>query len=134
MAKTLKQYFDAASGTGMLSTADAGGKVDAAIYSTPHVMDDGTVAFIMRERLTHENLKSNPYAAYLFLEDGPGHKGLRLFLKKVREDENAELIASMTRRHLKPEVDAQKGQKHLAYFSVEKVLPLIGSGEPPVSK
>ena len=133
MAKTLKQYFETAAGTGVLSTADATGRVDAAIYSTPHVMDDGTVAFIMRERLTHENLKSNPYAAYLFLEDAPGHRGIRLFMKKIREDDNPELIASMTRRHLKPEVDAQKGPKHLVYFSVEKILPLIGSGAAPVT-
>ena len=133
MTMTLKQYFETASGTGVLSTADADGKVDAAIYSTPHVMNDGTVAFIMRERLTHENLKSNPHAAYLFLEDAPGHKGIRLFLKMVREDENAELIASMTRRHLSPELDAQKGPKHLVFFAVEKVLPLIGSGGAPVT-
>jgi len=133
MAQTLKQYFETASGTGVLSTADAGGKVDAAIYSTPHVMDDGTVAFIMRERLTHENIQSNPFAAYLFMEDAPGHKGIRIFLKKTREDDNAELIASMTRRHLSPELDAQKGPKHLVYFTVEKVLPLIGSGAAPVT-
>ena len=133
MAKTLKQYFETASGTGVLSTADAGGKVDAAIYSTPHVMDDGTVAFIMRERLTHENIQSNPFAAYLFIEDAPGHKGIRIFLKKTREDDNAELIASMTRRHLSPELDAQKGPKHLVYFGVEKILPLIGSGAAPVT-
>ena len=134
MTIKLKQYFETASGTGVLSTADAGGKVDAAIYSTPHVMDDGTVAFIMRERLTHENLTSNPYAAYLFLEDTPGHRGIRLFLKRIREDDNPELIARMSRRHLKPEVDAQKGPKHLVYFTIEKVLPLIGSGEPPVTR
>jgi len=133
MTTTLKQYFETASGTGVLSTADSGGKVDAAIYSTPHVMDDGTVAFIMRERLTHENIKSNPHAAYLFLEDTPGHKGIRLFLKKAREDDNPELISSMTRRHLKPELDAQKGPKHLVYFTVEKVLPLIGSGAVSVT-
>ena len=133
MAKSLKQYFEAVSGTGVLSTADAGGKVDAAIYSTPHVMDDGTVAFIMRERLTHENLKSNPFAAYLFREDVSGHKGLRLFLKKVREDDDQDLIKRMTRRNLPPELDAQKGPKHLVYFAVEKVLPLIGSGEAAVA-
>jgi hypothetical protein len=131
---TLKNYFESASGTGVLATADAGGKVDAAIYSTPHVMEDGTVAFIMRERLTHENLQSNPFATYLFMEDGPGYKGLRLYLKKIREDANPELIASMTRRHLKPELDAQKGPKHLVYFTVEQVLPLIGSGAPPVTR
>jgi len=133
MTMSLKQYFETASGTGVLSTADSSGKVDAAIYSTPHVMDDGSVAFIMRERLTHENLRSNPFAAYLFLEGAPGHKGIRLFLKKTREDDNAELIATMTRRHLSPELDAQKGPKHLVYFTVEKVLPLIGSGAAPVT-
>jgi hypothetical protein len=133
MTMTLKQYFETASGTGVLSTADANGKVDAAVYSTPHVMDDGTVAFIMRERLTHENLRSNPFAVYLFLEDAPGHKGIRIFLKKVREDDNPELIGSMTRRHLSPELDAQKGPKHLVYFTVEKALPLIGSGAAPVT-
>ena len=133
MTMTLKQYFQTASGSGVLATADAKGKVDAAIYSTPHVMDDGTVAFIMRERLTHENLQSNPFATYLYQEAVPGHKGLRLYLKKIREDDNAELIATMTRRHLSPELDASKGPKHLVYFTVEKVLPLIGSGAPPVT-
>ena len=129
----MKEYFSVSSGTGVLSTADSSGKVDAAIYSTPHVMDDGTVAFIMRERLTHENLRSNPYAVYLFMEDAPGHKGIRLFLKKTHEDDDPELIATMTRRHLTPELDAQKGPKHLVCFAVEKVLPLIGSGAAPVT-
>ena len=129
---TLKAYFETAAGTGVLSTADASGKVDAAIYSTPHVMDDVTVAFIMRERLTHENLRSNPFAAYLFLEDAAGHKGIRLFLKKIREDDDPELIATMT-RWMKPGPEAQKEPKHLVYFAVEKVLPLIGSGTAPVT-
>ena len=129
----LKDYFETVSGTGVLATADAGGRVDAAIYSTPHVMDDGTAAFIMREHLTHANVQSNPFATYLFMEDGPGHKGLRLYLKKTRESADTELIAGMTRRHLKPEVDAQKGPKHLVYFVVEKVLPLIGSGTAPAA-
>jgi Pyridoxamine 5'-phosphate oxidase len=133
MATTLKEYFETTTGIGVLSTADAGLRVDAAIYARPHVMDDGTVAFIMRERLTHENLQSNPFAAYLFMEKSQGYKGLRLFLKKLREDANSELIESMTRRCLDPELDAQTGPKHLVYFKVEKILPLIGSGETPVT-
>jgi hypothetical protein len=134
MTMTLKEYFETTSGIGVLSTADAALRVDAAIYSRPHVMDDGTVAFIMREHLTHENLQSNPFAAYLFIEKSPGYKGLRLFLKKSREDANPELVASMTRRCLDPEIDMQKGPKHLVYFAVEKILPLIGSGEAPVTR
>ena len=124
----LKDYFGKVSGTGVLSTADAAGIVDAAIYSSPHVADDGTVAFIMRDHLSHHNLQSNSHAAYLFMEQGPGYQGVRLYLKKLREETDADLIASMTRRHLTPDEDQQKGPKFLVYFTIEKILPLIGSG------
>jgi hypothetical protein len=129
---TLKEYFQTASGKGVLSTADADGKVDAAIYSKPHILEDDTLAFIMRDHLTHHNLESNPYATYLFVEDAPHYKGIRLFLKKVREDTDPELIAKMTRRHLTSEQDKAKGPKFLVYFVLEKMLPLIGSGEPGI--
>lgn len=130
---TLKEYFDSVNGTGVLSTADSSGKVDAAIYSVPHIFDDGTLAIIMRERLTHLNLQSNPYAAFLFIENVSGHTGVRLFLKKIKEATDLALIATMTRRNLTPEEDKQKGPKFLVYFSVEKILPLIGGGESLIS-
>jgi hypothetical protein len=49
----LKSYFEEVGGRGVLATADSEGKVDVAVYSSPHVMGDDIVAFIMRERLTH---------------------------------------------------------------------------------
>ena len=58
---TLKKYFTDHQGIGVLSTADDKGRVDAAIYARPSILDDGTIAFIMRHRLTHNNLKSNPH-------------------------------------------------------------------------
>lgn len=124
----LKDYFEKVTGTGVMSTADAEGVVDAAIYSIPHIGDDGTIAFVMRDHLSHHNLQSNSHAAYLFIEKGAGYQGVRLFLKKLREETDSNLIASMTRRHLTPEEDLQKGPKFLVYFIVEKILPLIGSG------
>jgi mRNA deadenylase 3'-5' endonuclease subunit Ccr4 len=126
---TLKEYFHNTNGIGVLSTADSDGKVDAAIYSTPHVFDDGTLAFIMRERLTHLNLQSNPYASFLFIENVSGYNGVRLFLKKLKEETDSTLIAKMTRRNLTPDEDKQKGSKYLVYFTIEKILPLIGSGK-----
>ena len=125
----LKQYFSQKTGTGVLSTADAEGRVDAAIYAKPHIMEDGSIAMIMRDRLTHKNLQDNPFAAYLFLEEGGGHQGLRLFLKKIREDDNQELIQKMTRRSLTPQEDKAKGPKFMVYFEVEKILRLIGGEE-----
>jgi hypothetical protein len=129
----LQEYFHNINGTGVLSTADSAGKVDAAIYSLPHVFDDGTLAFVMRERLTHLNLLSNPYAAFLFIENASGRRGIRLFLKKIREETDSDLIAKMTRRSLTPEEDRQKGPKFLVYFTVEKILPLIGSEESHIT-
>lgn len=126
---TLNEYLQDLTGKGILATADAQGKVDAAIYSKPHIMDDGELAFIMRDHLTHHNIKSNPYATYLFIEDGPHYNGIRLFLKKVREDTDSDLISKLTRRHLPLEMDTAKGPKFLVYFVLEKVLPLIGAEE-----
>ena len=129
MTMNLKDYFEQAHGTGVLSTADSEGKVNAAMYSRPHVFDDGSVAFVMRERLTHQNLQSNPYAAFLFRQSGPGFTGIRLHLKKLKEETDSPLIAEMTRGSLTPDEDRAKGPKYLAHFSIEKRLPLIGSGE-----
>jgi len=125
----LKKYFNDRKGTGILSTADAEGRVDAAIYARPQVMEDGTLAMIMRDRLTHKNLQENSYAAYLFIENVPGYQGVRLFLKMVREDDDPELIKQMTRRCLSAEEDLLKGPKFIVYFQLEKALELIGDAE-----
>lgn len=123
---TLKDYFERSTGICILSSADQGGKVTTAIYSSPSVMEDGTVCFIMRERLTYRNILENPHAACMYIEHGRGYQGIRLFLAKVREDNDPELIARMTRRNLTPEEDRSKGPKHLVIFRVDKILPLIG--------
>jgi hypothetical protein len=119
----LKFYFENTKGTGVLATADSDGKVDAAIYSRPHFLEEDTLAFIMRDRLTHHNLTSNPHASFLFIENGPGYKGKRLFLKKVREEENPELVGKIKRRRY---TDENLEPKFLVYFTLEKELPLIG--------
>ena len=124
----LKEYFQSQQGIGVLSTADAEGRVDAAVYSRPHVFDDGTVAFVMRDRLTHHNVSQNAHAAYLFIEEGSRLDGVRLFLRRLREETDHDLIAAMTRRHLTAEEDRAKGPKFLVTFAVEKVLPLVGAG------
>lgn len=130
---TLKDYFEKNIGTCILSSADRSGKVTTAVYSAPRVMNDGTVAFLMRERLTYRNILENPHAACMYLEHGGGYQGIRLFLTKVREDNDPELIARMTRRHLSAEEDRAKGPKHLVIFTVDKILPLIGQGATDVT-
>ena len=122
---TIKEYFDTTKGLGILSTADSDGKVDAAIYARPHFMEDGTLAFIMRDRLSHHNLQSNPHAVYLFKEEGSGYRGKRLYLTKVREDQNAELLQSLKRR--KTEYSNSE-ERFIVFFKLEKNIPLVGDG------
>ncbi len=118
------EYFKTAKGRGVLATADSSGKVDVAIYAVPHVIDEGTIAFIMTDKLTHQNLQSNPHAAYLFTEEEEEFKGVRLFLTKVREEKDSEKLEQIRRK----EYPNLKGKESLVYFKVEKVVPLIGPG------
>ena len=118
----LKDYFEAATGTGILSTSDSSGHVDAAIYSRPHFLEEG-LAFIMRDRLSHRNLTSNPHAVYLFIEDGQGYTGKRIYLTKVGEEKNSDRIGALKRRKkdANPEED-----KFLVFFKVDRERPLVG--------
>jgi hypothetical protein len=124
--ESLKDYFKNKRGFGVMSTADKDGKVNSAIYSRPHFLEDGSIAFIMRDRLTHHNLQSNPYASYLFMEEGPGYKGKRLYLTKVREEDDSDLIKSLSRREYPNDTP---NSRFLVIFKLDKILPLIGSGE-----
>ena len=121
----LKDYFESTKGVGVMATADADGKVDAAIYARPHFMEDGTLAVIMRDRLTHHNLQSNSHATFLFIEEGPGYKGKRLFLTKVREEQDSELLNSLRRRQYPSD---KEEAKFLVFFKLNKELPLVGAG------
>ena len=129
----LKDYLESTDGISILSTADSDGKLTTAIYSKPRSMENNTIAFIMRERLTYHNIRNNPHAAYMFIENSPGYQGIRLFLTKIREDDDAEIIARMTRRNLTPDEDKAKGPKHLVVFRVDVILPLIGGGQSIVT-
>jgi hypothetical protein len=124
----LKAYFEGRSGHGVLSTANDKGEVGAAMFAKPHVMDDGSVAFIMQHKLTHGNLQTNPHAVYLFIEAAPegGKKwsGKRLFLRKTQEEQDTERLYAM-RRHAR---DPGDKVRFLVFFEVTKVLPLSGTG------
>lgn len=123
----LAEYFKNTKGFGVLGTADDRGKVDAAAYANPHVIDEKHVAFIMGDKLSHANLTKNPYAVYLFKEEGQDYEGKRLYLKKDSETDDKKTIEDIckmawpgpycTTRYLE--------NSFLVYFTVESVLPLV---------
>ena len=121
----MTEYFNNTKGFGVLATADGDGKVNSAVYSRPHVMEDGSLAFIMRDRLTYKNLQSNPHATFLFKENGSGYNGKRIYLTKIREEENSSLIDSLSRRTYTSDAES-KASRFLVYFKLERERPLIG--------
>jgi hypothetical protein len=121
----LSDYFETTQGISILATSNSTGQVDLAIYSRPHFTNEDTVAFIMRPRLTHENLQSNPHAAYMFIEEGPGYKGKRLYLTKTHEQTDPATIDSFRRKGGKHKAKSDE-KSFLVHFHIDKIRPLIG--------
>ncbi len=121
----LSEYFEKKQGSGVIAAGDSGGKVAIAVYAKPHFINEKTVAFIMADRLIHKNLESNSHCAYLFMESNKEYKGKRLFLTKMKEEEDSKLIDGMLRKGVCPVDEGYiKGKRYLVYFKIDKVLPL----------
>jgi len=128
MPPNLSEYFGKTQGVGVLATTDASGQVNQAIYSRPHFPDDDdddTCSFIMSNRLSHDNVKHNPSAAYLFIEGGEGYVGKRLSLSVIGEETDPEKIKAVRHRNI-PAISEEEG-KYLVHFHIDGVRSLIGN-------
>jgi hypothetical protein len=61
------------------------------------------------------------------MKSGERYVGKRLYLTKIREEQDSDLIDQMRKRERRPtfRVYGDKS-KYLVYFRIQKVLPLIG--------
>lgn len=127
----LKEYFRTKQGTGVLSTVNGKGVPNSAIYARPHFLGEDTIAFIMRDRLTHANISENPKAHYMFIEHEHGTKGLRLVLEKISESTDKQRITQLSRR---PKYADVEEERYLVSFHVTKAVSLIGGVEIPIEE
>ncbi|MGC9964902.1 MAG: pyridoxamine 5'-phosphate oxidase family protein [Syntrophobacteraceae bacterium] len=134
---SIAEYFGNVKGRGVLATADKDGNVDTAVYAVPKVFDENTIAFIMRDRLTHANVASNPHAAYLFLEnEGGGYRGLRLYLTKLYEEEDSERLYALRRADhnaIRENVE-QRGPLFLVVFKIDKIRAITERSRNPLEE
>jgi len=122
----LSEYFDKTKGRGVLATSDSTGAVDAAVYARPHFLAEDTVVFVMGERLSRSNLKSNPHAAYVFMEEGKEDTGKRLYLTMIKEEKNDELVEKLRKEHqYAPRKGYHDVAKYVVTFKVDRTLPLV---------
>jgi hypothetical protein len=127
----LSEYFESVPGIGVLATADAHGKVNAAIYARPYFLnrdDETTIAIIMGDRKSHDNVCVNPNATFLFIEAGDEYLGKRLSLTMIREEIDQEKIRAVCRRKLTRDEENDK-TRFLVHFRIENIRPLIGADE-----
>jgi hypothetical protein len=122
----LDNYFTDKSGFGVLSTSNKKGEVNSAVYAKPHVIDNNTIAFIMRDRLTRKNVQENPLAHYMFVEHDHGFHGVRLSLTMLEESQDQERINLLSRRST---TETSEEKRYLVTFTVNKALTLIGGEE-----
>lgn len=125
---SLSEYFENIKGVGILATSDTEGNVNSAIYSRPYIIDENTVAFSMLERVSYANIQSNPRAAYMYIEQGEGYNGKRMYLTMTGEEKDPERIETIKKQHEKAK-DYDGKVRHLIYFSVDRTRPLVGSFE-----
>ena len=115
-----------AGGRGVMATSDSSGSVNTAVYAKPHVVDEKTVAWGMTAGRTWACVKENPHASYLYMNPGPGYRGVRLKLSLKESRESGEMLEAV-RKHTAEIVgpEAAEAVEHVAYFEVEEIRPLI---------
>ena len=134
---SIQEYFENAKGRGILATADREGNVDAAVYAKPKIFDENTIAFIMRDRLTHANVKSNPRATYLFVEnEGGGYRGIRLYLTWLYEEEDSERLYELRRADHNEiwEPEQERGPLFLVVFRIDRMRAITPQGGNPLEE
>jgi len=120
-----KSYFNSHIGLGFLSTANASGKVNTAVYARPHVQINGDFAFIMNDRRSFANVSENPFAVYAFIESNSS--GYRFYLKRevvLTEGILYDVVLSESRKP--PHIQDSGKDKYVVLFKLTEVRPLVG--------
>jgi hypothetical protein len=123
----LSEYFEKTQGIGVLLPIDASGQVHQAIYGRPHFLDgddDENCLFITSNRLSHDDVRPNPSASYLFIEEAEGCVGKQLSLTVIEDETDPEKIKAIRHRNI-PTVSEEEG-KYLVHFHIEGVRSLTG--------
>lgn len=82
----LLEIFNKRPRIGTLSTANAQGDVNVAVFGSPQMIDENTVVMGMGENRSFRNLRENPKAAFIVMEPGEtvmDWKGARVYLEAL---------------------------------------------------
>jgi hypothetical protein len=80
----LLEIFNKSPRIGTLSTANAQGDVNVAVFGSPQMIDENTVVMGIGKNRSYSNLKENPKAVFIVMEPGKtvlDWKGARVYLE-----------------------------------------------------
>jgi hypothetical protein len=134
MPANLMEYFNKAPRLGTISTSSKDGRVDSAVFGSPHMVDEKTVVMATSATSrTLSNLKENPYAVFLIMEPAKevfNWKGVRVYLK-MKEYSTSGKMLEMIRSNIAKMVgeEAAKRIQAAVTFEIYEVRPLIDFGQ-----
>jgi hypothetical protein len=133
MSAKLMEYFNRQPRLGTLSTSSKDGKVDAAIFGSPHMIDEKTVVMGTAKNRTLANLQENPYAVFMIMEPGKTvmeWKGVRVYLKVKDISTSGEMLDMIRTQTAKFVGESAAKMMYAAVtFEVGEVRPLIDFGQ-----
>jgi len=133
MSEKLMAYFNKQPRLGTLSTADKRGKVNAAYFGSPRMVDEKSIFMGLGNNRTFANLQENPSAVFMVMEPGESimdWKGVRIYVKMTECRTAGEKLDS-----LKAALAAKAGEgaakmMHAAVtFEITEIRPLADFGQ-----
>lgn len=133
MSSKLMEYFNKSPRIGTLSTAGKDGKVDSAVFGSPHMIDEKTVVMGLGKNRTLANLQENPYAVFLIMEPGEtmtDWKGVRVYLKRMELATSGPLLDGLKSQLARVAGEAVANMMDAAVkFEIIEIRPLIDMGQ-----
>ena len=127
--KELMEFFNKRPRNCLLCTGNKNGEVNMAVYGTPQMIDENTVALAARDRRSYQYLMENPKAVITVVEPGeirPDSKGARVYLELIAVEKEGELLdqfkESVASRAGKKSADSLQAALR---FEITEVRPLV---------
>ena len=133
MTSKLMDYFNKQPRIGVLSTSSKDGKVDSAVFGSPHMIDENTVVIAKGKNRTFSNLQENPYAMFLIMEPGAeimDWKGIRVYMKMKESATSGEMLDMIKGQIAK--IAGEEAAKIIyatATFEIIELRPLVDMGQ-----
>jgi hypothetical protein len=133
MPSKLVEYFNKQQRIATLSTSNKNGKVDAAVFGSPRMVDEKTVIMGLGNNRTYANLQENPQAVFMLIEPGKtimDWKGIRVYVNMKSSATSGETLDTYKRQMAKAVGEQAANMVHaVVTFEVREVRPLVDFGQ-----